>query len=123
MCETTEITAYKKRTVDEFKGEVLRLADEFYKEHGKWPNELHIGSLWLDAFDEIYNSYEKNSVKHDGPNKIVKHWWYMEMRCFREHWTHSVEWTEESEKIKILRGSCGICRFWTKVNNEYNNKS
>lgn len=90
----------KKLTVDEFKDEVLRLADEFYFEHSKWPNELHVGSLWLDAFDKIADRHEIKLFSRKDPQETTKHWWYMGMRCFREHWTHSVEWREETEKIK-----------------------
>jgi len=91
---------YKRRTVDEFNEEVLRLADEFYSDFGKWPNELHIGSLWQAAFQKIYNEYERNSFTRKDPNKTTKHFWYMGMRCFNEHWTHLVEWTKETEKIE-----------------------
>ena len=88
------------RSIEEFKSEVLSLANEFYFEYGKWPNELRVGSLWLDAFDEIYNKCERNSFIQKDPQKTIKHWWFMGMRCFREIFTHCVEWTEETEKLK-----------------------
>lgn len=82
-----------------FKNDVLRLANEFYAEHGKWPNELHLGCEWWDGYEEIV---DKNILYQKGnPFEIIKHWWYMGMRVFYEHWTHAVEWTKETEEIKL----------------------
>ena len=84
--------------VYDFKNDVLLLANEFYGEYGKWPNELHLGGGWHDDYDDIVN--KSDDFHKADPFGKIKHWWYMGMRVFNEHWTHAVEWTESTEIIK-----------------------
>lgn len=80
-----------------FQDDVLEQYNEFYKENGYPPNELHIGSRWLDEFDKIAD--ERLANQKPDIYGITKHWWYMGMRCFREIWSHHVCWTIETAAL------------------------
>jgi len=97
MANQTEPTIL---SIEEFESEILRLANKFEQENGKWPNELHVGSLWRDAYDKIVDRFQTMGGIIQDPEGTIKHWWYMGMRVFYEHWTHCVDWTKETERIK-----------------------
>jgi len=91
-------------TADEFRDVVLGEANEFYLETGKWPNELYIGSNWSDAFEQCVDGAKSYGLCIGSPMNRVKHWWFMGMRCFAEFWTHGVDWTKETEELKLQLG-------------------
>jgi hypothetical protein len=85
---------------NEFICTVLREANEFYREHGKWPNELHVGSKWAKGYDACVDKALACGLGFGTPHNVIKHYWFMGMRVFREHWTHCVEWTKATDMIR-----------------------
>jgi len=85
-------------TKEEFVNEILKQRNEYYAQFHKWPNELRIGSQWQDVFQEI--AYDWELTQTPDIHGKVKHWWFMGMRCFNEIFSHGVDWSRETAKLK-----------------------
>ena len=100
MIESLNKKEIEQSGIYAFIGEVLELANKFFNENGKWPNELRLGERWQDAYEKIVENYSYSGFFPSSPYESRKHWWFMGMRVFYEIWTHGVDWSEETELLK-----------------------